>query len=431
MKIFKNPTKLEITEALKRPLQYDSITKERVSQIIANVKQNGDKAIVRLNREIDNYDSDVIELNRNELLMKVDLISNELKESIELAMANIKKFHAAQMPSDINVETIQGVSCGIKYKPLQRVGLYIPGGTAPLLSTVLMLAVPAIVAGCKELVICTPPNPTPELLYTLSLFNTRVFSVGGAQAIAAMAFGTETIPKVDKIFGPGNRYVTEAKVQVSAMGVPIDMPAGPSEVLIIADDTAIPAFVAADLLSQAEHGNDSQVVLITTSEEILNQTIAEIGIQVSSLPRKEIALKCLENSTVILVNNLSEAMSISNEYAPEHLILAVDDPEEFAKKVVNAGSVFMGNFTPESVGDYTSGTNHTLPTSGFARNWSGVNLLSFMKTITFQKLTEQGLTGLAKATSTLARAEGLEAHARAVEIRKRVIGSQQSVVGNQ
>lgn len=423
MKTLRNPSRLVLAEALKRPLQDDNNTKQRVSNIIADVKQNGDKAIVRLNREIDNYDSDVIELNRNELLMKGDLISNELKQSIELAMANIKKFHAAQMPTDIKMETMQGVNCEIKYMPLQRVGLYIPGGTAPLLSTVLMLAVPAMVAGCKELVICTPPNPTPELLYTLSLFDARVFTVGGAQAIAAMAFGTESIPKVDKIFGPGNRYVTEAKVQVSAMGVPIDMPAGPSEVLVIADDTAIPAFIAADLLSQAEHGEDSQVMLITTSEEILNQTLTEIAAQVSTLPRKEIALKCLENSTVILVNNLSEAMSISNEYAPEHLILAVDNPEEYAKKVVNAGSVFMGNFTPESVGDYTSGTNHTLPTSGFARNWSGVNLISFMKTITFQQLTEQGLASLAKATTTLARAEGLEAHARAVEIRKRVIGN--------
>jgi histidinol dehydrogenase len=424
MKTLKNPSRLNLKEALKRPLQEDTSIKMRVSKIIDDVKQNGDKAIVKLNREIDGYDGKMIELDRNELLKKCDLISNELKQSIEVSMANIKKFHAAQLPSDIQVETLQGVSCGIKFKPLQRVGLYIPGGTAPLLSTVLMLAVPAMVAGCKELVICTPPNPTAELLYTLSLFDARVFTVGGAQAIAVMAFGTESIPKVDKIFGPGNRYVTEAKIQISALGIPIDMPAGPSEVLVIADDSAIPAFVAADLLSQAEHGEDSQVVLISTSEEILNQTAAEIDLQVSSLPRREIALKCLENSTAILVKSLSEAIIISNEYAPEHLILAVRDTEELAKKVENAGSVFMGNYTPESVGDYTSGTNHTLPTSGFARNWSGVNLLGFMKTITFQQLTEQGLLSLAKSTTNLARAEGLEAHARAVEIRETLIGNQ-------
>ncbi|MDY0255096.1 MAG: histidinol dehydrogenase [Tenuifilaceae bacterium] len=422
MKKLKYPTKQEVAQALMRPLQNDPVTKQRVSQIIADVKQDGDAALIRLNREIDKYDSQLLEISKDELEQAKNSVSQDIVTSIAQAIANIEKFHAAQKPQNVIVSTMPGVSCELQYKPLERVGLYIPGGTAPLLSTVLMLAVPAKVAGCNELVICTPPNPTPELLYTLSLFNARVFTVGGAQAIAAMAFGTNSIPKVDKIFGPGNRYVTEAKVQVSAMGVPIDMPAGPSEVLVIADQTANPAFVAADLLSQAEHGTDSQVVLITTNESILNVCLKEVDEQVKTLPRKQIALQCLENSTAILVGNLDDAIAISNEYAPEHLILAVDKPNDPADKVKNAGSVFLGHFTPESVGDYTSGTNHTLPTSGFARSWSGVNLLSFTKTITFQQLTGEGLSSITKATTSLARAEGLEAHARAVDVRMKLIG---------
>lgn len=422
MKILKNPSKLVISEVLKRPMQDDPETKQRVSQIIADVLQNGDDALYRFNREIDKFDSQSLEIERNDLENAKNHVSKNLVESINLAISNIEKFHSAQKPKDISIETLTGVKCSLRYKPLQRVGLYIPGGTAPLLSSVLMLAVPAKVAGCKELIICTPPNPTSELLYTLNLFDARVFSIGGAQAIAALAFGTEFIPKVDKIFGPGNRYVTEAKLQISALGVPIDMPAGPSEVLIIADETAKPAFIAADLLSQAEHGSDSQVVLITTCQKILKASLKELEKQLSTLPRSDIANKCLVNSTAILVENLDEAMEISNEYAPEHLILAVESPNELAKKVENAGSVFLGHYTPESVGDYTSGTNHTLPTSGFARNWSGVNLLSFMKTITFQELTKEGLEKLASATICLARAEGLEAHARAAERRRLVNG---------
>lgn len=429
MKTLQYPTSQQINEALKRPLQDDPETKQRVSQIITDVRQNGDAALYRLNREIDKYDSQSLKIERGDIENARNLVSKDLVESINLAISNIEKFHAAQKPQDVNVSTMPGVSCSIKYKPLQRVGLYIPGGTAPLLSTVLMLAVPAKVAGCKELIICTPPNPTKELLYALSLFDAKVFTVGGAQAITAMAFGTESIPKVDKIFGPGNRYVTEAKVQVSALGIPIDMPAGPSEVLVIADESANPDFIAADLLSQAEHGEDSQVVLISTSERILRESLQEIERQLSTLPRRDIAKKCLENSTAILVDNLDDAMQISNDYAPEHLILAVDNPNKLSKKVENAGSVFLGHFTPESVGDYTSGTNHTLPTSGFARNWSGVNLLSFMKTITFQELSEQGLKNLSDATTCLARAEGLEGHARAVE-KRLVVGCQLSVDGN-
>ncbi|MDY0197299.1 MAG: histidinol dehydrogenase [Tenuifilaceae bacterium] len=421
MKILKYPTPKQLLVVLARPLQNDPETKQRVSLIIDDVRQNGDVALFKLNREIDGYSSNVLEIPRTALSEAKKDVSDDLKDSIRLAIDNIEKFHSVQRPTDTLVETMPRVRCGIRFKALERVGLYIPGGTAPLLSTVLMLAVPAKVAGCKELIICTPPNPTAELLYALSLFDARVFTVGGAQAIAAMAFGTETVPRVDKIFGPGNRYVTEAKVQVSAMGIPFDMPAGPSEVLVIADETANPSFVAADLLSQAEHGTDSQVMLVCNSQKIIDLTLQELNQQIETLPRKNIALKCLENSTAILVNSLDEAMCISNSYAPEHLILAVDRPNELAEKVVNAGSVFMGHYTPESVGDYTSGTNHTLPTSGFARSWSGVNLLSFMKTIIFQELTKEGLAGLAKATTTLARAEGLEAHARAVE--QRINGS--------
>lgn len=417
MKTLRYPTPQQLLVALARPLQNDPETKQRVSFIIDEVKQNGDGALYRLNREIDGYNSDTLEISRDILINAEKEVSDDLKESIRLAINNIERFHWAQKPKDTLVETMPGVRCSLRFKPLERVGLYIPGGTAPLLSTVLMLAVPAKVAGCNELVICTPPNPTAELLYALSLFDARVFTVGGAQAIAAMAFGTETVPQADKIFGPGNRYVTEAKVQVSAMGIPIDMPAGPSEVMVIADVTANPAFVAADLLSQAEHGSDSQVLLVCTSRKIMDLAMQEVKQQVEMLPRKNIALECLNNSTSILVNSLDEAISISNSYAPEHLILAVENPNELAQKVINAGSVFLGHYTPESVGDYTSGTNHTLPTSGFARNWSGVSLLSFMKTITFQELTKEGLAGIAKATTTLARAEGLEAHARAVEQR--------------
>lgn len=418
MKTLKHPTKEQLKEALARPLQNDQTVAERVREIIRGVQILGDQTLFRLNKELDNFTGENLEITASEMRATEDLVSQDLKDALNLARQNIDRFHAAQKPQEISLTTQPGVYCSLQYKPLERVGLYIPGGTAPLLSTVLMLAVPALVAGCKELIICTPPEPTTELLFTLSLFNARVFRIGGAQAIAAMALGTATIPKVDKIFGPGNRYVTEAKVQLSARGIPIDMPAGPSEVLVIADESANPSFVAADLLSQAEHGTDSQVVLLTTSKEILMATIDEVNKQLSTLPRRDIAAACLENSTAILVKDLSEALEISNAYAPEHLILAVKNPAAIKTKVENAGSVFLGHFTPESLGDYSSGTNHTLPTSGFARNWSGVNLLSFMKTITFQEATPQGLKRLARATTLLARAEGLEAHARAVEIRQ-------------
>ena len=421
MKILENPTKKELLAALERPLQDDKVLAERVKEIIGEVRSKGDETLFRLNKEIDRFEGKSLEITASEIKAAAELVSPELKESLNIARQNIERFHAAQRPQDIHLTTQPGIYCSLQYLPLEKVGLYIPGGTAPLLSTVLMLAVPALVAGCKELVVCTPPEPGPDLLYTLGLFNVRVFRVGGAQAIAAMAFGTQTIPKVDKIFGPGNRYVTEAKMQLSALGVAIDMPAGPSELLVIADKSANPAFVAADLLSQAEHGTDSQVILISNSRSTIQAVQLMIDKQLPDLPRAAIASGSLGNSTAILVDDMDEAFEISNTYAPEHLIVATDNPLALKEKVKNAGSVFLGHYTPESLGDYSSGTNHTLPTAGFARNWSGVSLLSFMKTITFQEATADGIRGLARATTILARAEGLEAHARAVEIRQNLV----------
>lgn len=417
MKTLINPTKRELAEALARPTASDRGCSNVVAEIIAQVRTLGDEALLNFNKSYDGDVSGKLEVSQNELEAAADATSTTIKEAVGLAMANITKFHREQIPANVEVETIPGINCSLRYFPLERVGLYIPGGTAPLLSTIMMLAIPATVAGCREIIICTPPKPTAELLYVATLFNARVFTVGGAQAIAALAYGTKTIPAVNKIFGPGNRYVTEAKMQVSATGVSIDMPAGPSEVLVIADQTANPKFIAADLLSQAEHGNDNQVVFITNSPAILEATKAELALQLATLPRKEFAKNSLENSTAILVNSLSEAMNISNSYAPEHLILAVSDPEPLASAVENAGSVFLGHYSPESAGDYSSGTNHTLPTSGFARGWSGVSTLSFMKTITFQQLSKNGLLAISDATATLARAEGLEGHARAIEVR--------------
>lgn len=423
MKTLIKPTKSEISIALQRPANDSYTIREQVRQIIAQVEKEGDEALFRLNSSIDRYESNVLELSASQIKSAGKALSSELKEAVALAFRNIEAFHKAQLPSPITVATQPGISCNLKYFPLERVGLYIPGGTAPLFSTTLMLAIPASVAGCKEIVICTPPNPTNELLYIAGLFNARIFTVGGAQAVAAMAFGTKSIPRVDKIFGPGNRYVTEAKMELAGRGVAIDMPAGPSEVMVIADETANPAFVAADLLSQAEHGSDSQVVLIATSSKILSQTLEELERQSATLSRKTFVDKTLANSTAILVDTLAEAMAISNSYAPEHLILAVTRPEQLAEQVKNAGSVFLGHYSPESAGDYSSGTNHTLPTSGFARSWSGITTLSFMKSITFQQLSKEGISAIASATATLARAEGLEAHARAIEIRDEFLNS--------
>lgn len=417
MKTLINPNQRELAEALARPTASDRGCSDVVAEIIAQVRTFGDEALINFNKSYDGDGSGKLEISKKEMEAAAELTSTTIKEAVALAISNITKFHREQIPANVEVQTIQGISCSLRYFPLERVGLYIPGGTAPLLSTIMMLATPATIAGCREIIICTPPKPTAELLYVASLFNARIFTVGGAQAIAAMAYGTKTIPAVNKIFGPGNRYVTEAKMQVSATGVAIDMPAGPSEVLVIADQTANPKFIAADLLSQAEHGNDSQVVFITNSPAILEETKVEIAFQLATLPRKEYAQNSLNNSTAILVSSLSEAMNISKSYAPEHLILAVSEPEMLAAAVKNAGSVFLGHYSPESAGDYSSGTNHTLPTSGFARGWSGVSTLSFMKTITFQQISRVGLLAISDATATLARAEGLEGHARAIEVR--------------
>lgn len=417
MKIYSNPTKSEYSKILKRPFDNDTSVKTIVEGIMMEVSRNGDNALFEFTSKIEKTTISSLEIGKEEMIAKSALVSNELKNAINVAIANIETFHKTQLPSDVEVETLQGINCMLKYRPLERVGLYIPGGTAPLISTLLMLAVPSKVAGCRELIACSPPEPSPEILYTCNLLGVRLFRIGGAQAIAAMAYGTETIPKVDKLFGPGNRYVTEAKVQASSMGIPIDMPAGPSEVLIIADDNSNPIYVAADLLSQAEHGVDSQVVLVATSQKVIDLTLNEVENQLNQLPRKDIANKCLENSIAILVDNLEKAIEISNYYAPEHLILSLSNSEEYIEKIENAGSVFLGEYTPESAGDYSSGTNHTLPTGGFAKNWSGVTTLSFMKTITFQKLSKNGLESIAKSIVTLARAEGLEAHAKAAELR--------------
>ena len=415
----------DYNKLLKRPFEDNSEIKEQVSEILRFVKQNGDDALKQLSEKFDKCSISEFEITKEELEQSSEMVSDGLKKAIRQSFKNIEKFHRAQLPADIELETQPGVKCMLKYRPLERVGLYIPGGTAPLISTVLMLGIPAIVAECKELIVCTPPNPNAAILYACNLIGARVFTVGGAQAIAAMAYGTESIPKVDKIFGPGNRFVTEAKVQVTAQGTPIDMPAGPSEVLVIADETSNPTFVAADLLSQAEHGVDSQVVVIGTSEDILDKVIAEVENQLKTLPRKSIAEKCLENSIIIVVDSIERAIEISNIYAPEHLILSFDKAINYIDSVVNAGSVFLGQYTPESAGDYSSGTNHTLPTSGFAKNWSGVTVNSFLKTITYQEITKNGLSELSNAITTLARAEGLEAHARAVDVRISDSNSQQ------
>jgi histidinol dehydrogenase len=384
---------------------------------MGRVKLEGDSAVIDLTQKYDGVKIDSLEVSSGAMSEASARVSDNLKDAIARAIANIEQFHRAQIPGYIRVETQPGVDCMLRYYPLERVGLYIPGGTAPLISTVLMLAVPAKVAGCRELIACTPPEPSAEIMYVCGILGVRLFRAGGAQAIAAMAYGTETIPRVDKLFGPGNRYVTEAKVQATSRGIPIDMPAGPSEVLVIADESSDPGFVAADLLSQAEHGADSQVVLLSASKGLIERVRGEIDTQLNRLPRKEIAQMCLNNSVAIYVNSIDQAIDISNYYAPEHLILAVVNASEYINRVRNAGSVFIGNYSPESAGDYASGTNHTLPTGGFARSWSGVTVQSFMKSITFQQLSRQGLQSIAPSITALARAEGLEAHARAVEIR--------------
>ena len=415
----------EKTAALTRPTTVrDQAFSEKVKTIIDQVKTGGDQTLFELTQKFDRVSLKDLKVNTLEFQNAEKEVSENLRKAIETAIQNIRIFHEAERPKDIDLETKKGVRCERRFKAIERVGLYIPGGTAPLLSTVMMLGVPSLLAGCKLRILATPPradgNIDPAILVTAKLLGiTEIYKIGGAQAIAALAFGTESVPKVDKIFGPGNAWVTEAKLQVSldSNGAAYDLPAGPSEVLVIADALATPSFIAADLLAQAEHGSDSQVIFITDSEVQLKKVVQEIALQLERLPRKELAAQALEKSSFIFVSNLNEAMEISNHYAPEHLILQTENARKYAELVQNAGSVFIGEWTPESVGDYASGTNHVLPTYGFARAYSGVSLESFMKTITFQELSREGLQNLGPTVEILASAEQLQAHQNAVSIR--------------
>lgn len=422
MKRYDNPDRSLWPALTERVTTDDAVIEYRVQAILERVRTYGDRALAELSLEIDKVDlSQGVEVSAEEIAQAQDCVPEQLKQAIEQAYENIYTFHKAQSFEPVEVETAPGVLCIQKAVPIQKVGLYVPGGSAPLFSTVLMLAIPAKVAGCKEVVLCTPCGKdgkvAPAVLYAASRCGVdRIFKVGGAQAIGAMAFGTETIPAVDKIFGPGNRYVTKAKEIVSRK-VAIDMPAGPSEVLVMADDTAVPAFVAADLLSQAEHGPDSQVILVCSSDLIADKVEAEVERQLENLSRKEIAVKALENSRVLVIPSLDVQVDFVNAYAAEHLILSVSHPWRVAERITAAGSIFIGNYTPESAGDYASGTNHTLPTSGWARSMSGVNLDSFVRKITYQGITIDGINSLGETIVTMAKAEGLDAHANAAAIR--------------
>jgi histidinol dehydrogenase len=423
MKVFQNPDWSQALEILARPKeqnQKDLLTK--TTAILEAVKKEGDSALLKFTQMFDGVSFQQIQVPEDSCQQAERQLPSSLKKAICQAYQNIKTFHAGQKMEEAPVETSPGVTCWRKSVPVEKIGLYIPGGSAPLFSTVLMLGVPAQLAGCQEVVLCTPPdkngNVHPAILFSAQLCGiNQIFAVGGAQAIAAMAYGTESIPAVWKIFGPGNTWVTAAKQLVSLDGVAIDLPAGPSEVCVVADASARPAFVAADLLSQAEHGPDSQVVLITDQAKLIEKVQDELEDQLKTLPRSFMAEKALQNSRAIQVPNLDIAMDWANAYAPEHLILALSEPEKWAAKVVNAGSVFLGHFTPESAGDYASGTNHALPTNGYARGYSGVSLDSFMKKITFQQITPGGISRLGPIVQTLAEAEGLDAHAKAVSVR--------------
>ena len=426
MKVIKYPSKEKWAEILRRPALNTESLFDTVRGIIDRVRTEGDKAVIEYEATFDKAELTSLAVTNEELEEGVALVSEELKAAISLAKQNIERFHAAQKFVGKKVETMPGVTCWQKAVGIEKVGLYIPGGTAPLFSTVLMLAVPAKIAGCKDIILCTPPDSKgkihPAILFAARLAGEdRIFKAGGVQAIAAMAYGTESIPKVYKIFGPGNQYVTAAKQLVSLRDVAIDMPAGPSEVEVLADDSANPVFVAADLLSQAEHGVDSQAILITTSERLQAAVVEEVERQLAELPRREIAEKSLANSKLILVNDMDEAVELTNEYAPEHLIVETSDYMEVAERVVNAGSVFLGSFSPESAGDYASGTNHTLPTNGYAKAYSGVSLDSFIRKITFQEICSDGMKAIGPAIETMAANEQLDAHKNAVTVRLRNI----------
>ena len=417
-----NPPKNSWAHVLKRPAFDSKHLEAAVSQILLDVKTNGDTAIKYYTSQYDKITLDHIKVTREEIDHAENLVSPELKNAISIALKNIWKFHEAQLETPAEIETSPGIFCWRKSISIEKVGLYIPGGITPLFSTLLMLGVPAVIAGCKEITVCTPPSKNgtvhPAILYTAKVLGIEnIYKAGGAQAIAAMAYGTEMIPQVDKIFGPGNQYVTCAKQLVNLQGIAIDMPAGPSELAIYADHSSNPVFVAADLLSQAEHGPDSQVIIISNSKEVLNKVLTQITLQQHVLLRRDFIEHSLVNSQFIVIDNVDEAFSMINRYAPEHLIIATDNAKELCHKVINAGSVFLGHYSPESAGDYASGTNHTLPTNGFAKSYSGVSVDSFVKKITFQRLSKEGLQGIAESVATMAEAEGLDAHKNAVQLR--------------
>lgn len=422
MKTFINPTKEKWEEICKRPeISSKNLTKQ-VNAIFNDIRNNKDNALFKYTLEFDKVKLKKLEVCKEEIEASSLLVSDTLKDAILLAKRNIEKFHQEKFVQKNMVETSKGVRCWQEYRAIEKVGLYIPGGSAPLFSTVLMLAIPAKLAGCNEIILCTPPNKkgeiNPAILFAAKITGvSKIFKVGGIQAIGALTWGTESIPKVYKIFGPGNQYVTAAKQIAQNYGVAIDLPAGPSELLVIADNTANPAFVAADILSQAEHGTDSHVILLSTNINIINKVMSEIRIQIKALPRKNIAEKALEQSNAVLLENINECISFSNMYAPEHLILAVYNTRKYISNIINAGSVFLGNLSCESAGDYASGTNHTLPTNGYARNYSGVSLESFVKKITFQEINKTGLKNIGPAIELMAEAESLYAHKNAVTIR--------------
>ena len=422
MKIIQNPDRNSWPEILKRPTNSYAEIEETVKRIFKEIQTKGDKSVSKYTAIFDGVSINNFEVSQQEIDEAIGQIPAELKDAIQLAKANIEKFHTAQKTQKIEIETTNGVFCWKEKRAIQKIGLYIPGGSAPLFSTVLMLAIPANIAGCKEVVLCSPPDKNgqinPAILYAASICGvTKIQKIGGIQAIAAMTFGTESVSKVYKIFGPGNQFVTAAKQLATQFGTAIDMPAGPSELLVFADDSANPGFVASDLLSQAEHGTDSQVILVSTSKKMIAAVSDEINSQIKMLPRKAIAQKAIENSKLILVENEFVALELINDYAPEHFIICSENETFFVNGIENAGSVFIGNYSLESAGDYASGTNHTLPTNGFAKNHEGVNLDSFLKSMTFQKITKAGIQNIGKTIEIMAEAEGLFAHKNAVTLR--------------
>ena len=422
MRVIEFPNRKDWANLLQRPSFDNSELITKVKSVLDEVKLGGDDAVKKFTNSFDGVLLDKFKVSSEEIEESISLVPIELKNAIELAAKNIQCFHEKQLTEVEVIETMPGIKCWRKLVGIEKVGLYIPGGTAPLFSTILMLGIPAKIAGCKQIVLCSPPDKNgklhPAILYAARLVGiNNIFTIGGVQAIAAMAYGTETVPQVYKIFGPGNQYVTSAKQLIQQAGIAIDMPAGPSEVCVLADDSANPTYVAADLLSQAEHGVDSQVLLVSTSKSFVELVIASIDSQLTALPRKDIAIKALANSKAIVVETVEDGIDLVNEYAAEHLIIVCENDETISEKIINAGSIFLGNYSPESVGDYASGTNHTLPTNGYAKAYSGVSVDSFVKKITFQKLSKKGLKNIANAVEIMASAEGLDAHKNAVAVR--------------